>query len=168
MRALAIILVTTAMATGSLAQSPDNPCPSGVVRWKEVGHKVQGRLVEAPVVGLSLKVQPLGALATQEVAPDTPGLECRLRQGRSGRGALTGAIIGFGTGALLAASYLGDETWEDPQVLVGGGLEFAAVGALIGAAVSPLSIWAPLGATAGSRHVGLLVDGRGVGVRVQF
>jgi hypothetical protein len=100
-----MILVATPLSS----QMPQSPCPSGVVRWQIAGHFVEGDLTEIPEAGRPLKVRQAGFGGTRDLPVTSDGLACRVSSGGKGKGALVGAAIGVGAGALLGFAS-GDDT----------------------------------------------------------
>lgn len=172
MRALAAaVLLIPLVVTPTLAQTPDDPCPSQVVRWNVADHFVEGVLLETPISGQPLKVQQRGFAGTKALDRNTPDLACRMQRSQKGNRALIGLVSGALIGGVIGYSGGDDHGWfalSAGQKATFGAITLGAIGALVGAISGPGSTWAPLGPASGARRVSLLVDGSRLGLRVRF
>jgi hypothetical protein len=159
------------------------PAGGSLVRWKQDGFRIEGRVIEALPDGTGLRVFPTGGPALREVprrewsAPrdlgwDTPNLEQQVRAGRRGRGALYGLGIGAGVGIVAGLASGDDDGWfalTAEAKAAGLAVLLAPVGAILGALTAPGAVWQPVTTTrVSASRVGVHLGASGVGMKVRF
>ena len=168
----AVLLLAFLVAPIS-SQSVDKLCPSQLVHWRAAGHMVEGWLVAPADAGKPLQVEQAGVKGTKELGWDTPSLACYEGKGRRGDnvtiplflGLMIGGAIGYTSGDDTGSCFVMCKASEKAMA---GAMGFGLAGAVIGAISSPGSVWTPLKSGSGTRRVGLVVNGHGVGVGVRF
>lgn len=155
-----------------VGQSPDGPCPSGVVRWDAGDRQLEGTLLEPPEAGKPLRVKRAGIEQPIELSSTTDGLACRLRDSAKGNGALIGLAVGAGLGGFIGLVSGDDDRCvvcftaaEKAGVL---GLTMGLTGALIGTIASHGATWVPMGPQRREPRLSLSLSGKGIGLRWTF
>lgn len=170
------VLLCLLLAAPSAALSAQAlPQVGDLIRGREDGRLVQGRLVETPFPGSPLRVALTPGNAPFDLSWDAPALSYRVRRSQKLQSALIGFAAGAATGALLGFAS-GDDTctgWcffaysaEEKAFL--GALLLGSAGAVLGAITGSGSVWAPINRPVEPRRVGLQLSAQGAGLRIAF
>jgi hypothetical protein len=170
-----LLCLLLATSSGGLSAQA-RPHVGDLVRGRQDGRLVQGRLLEAPSLGSPLRLARNGPTNPFELPWDTAALAYRVRGSHKVKSALIGLGAGATTGALLGLLIGDDECtgWgclvatsgTQKAVVLGGVL--GASGGMVGAIRGSRSVWAPIDRPVEPRRVGLHLSAQGAGLRVAF